>query len=87
MRLNYTQNFSKNYSRRISKNKTLDKRFQDRLKLYLKTPNDPILKDHKLIGTKKQLRSFSISGDIRVIYYKEKDKIYLIDIGTHNQVY
>ena len=84
MRLNYTQNFLKNYKLRIVRNKVLDKRFQNRLQLFLNTPQNPILRDHKLIGAKKSLRSFSVSGDIRVVYYKIADKIILIDVGSHN---
>lgn len=87
MLLNYTKNFLKNYNKRIAKNKMLNKKFQERLQLFLQNPKTPLLKDHKLTGAKKKLRSFSISGDIRVIYYQEKEKIFLFDIGTHNQVY
>ncbi|MBU3978845.1 type II toxin-antitoxin system mRNA interferase toxin, RelE/StbE family [Patescibacteria group bacterium] len=87
MLLNYTKNFLKNYNKRIAGNKMLDKKFQKRLQLFLQNPKTPLLKDHKLTGAKKKLRSFSISGDIRVIYYQEKERIFLFDIGTHNQVY
>ncbi len=87
MRLNYTQNFIKNYSKRIVKNKSIDKRFQERLQLFLANQHSPILRTHKLAGAKKNLYSFSITGDIRVIYFQEGESIFLVDIGTHNQVY
>ncbi len=87
MRLEYTKNFHKSYSKRIGRNKNLDKRFYERLQLFIQNPQNLILKDHKLTGAKKQFRAFSVTGDIRVIYYIEKETIYLIDIGSHNQVY
>ncbi len=87
MRLKYTKNFHKSYSKRIGRNKNLDKRFYERLQLFIQNPQNLILKDHKLTGARKQFRAFSVTGDIRVIYYIEKETIYLIDIGSHNQVY
>lgn len=87
MHLNYTQNFLKNYKKRIAKNKSIDKQFQERLQLFLTNQHNPLLKTHKLIGAKKNLHAFSVTGDIRVIYYQHGDTIFLIDIGTHNQVY
>ncbi|MDP3941328.1 MAG: type II toxin-antitoxin system mRNA interferase toxin, RelE/StbE family [bacterium] len=87
MRLNYTQNFRKNYKKRISNNPNLTQRFKKRLELFLSSPSHPLLRSHKLAGAKKDLRSFSVAGDIRVIYYQEGETIYLVDIGSHNQVY
>ncbi|MBU1129795.1 type II toxin-antitoxin system mRNA interferase toxin, RelE/StbE family, partial [Patescibacteria group bacterium] len=59
-----------------------------RLKIFLKNPSHPLIKDHKLIGSKSNLRSFSVTGDIRLIYKKiSNNTIVLMDIGTHNQVY
>lgn len=87
MPLQYTKNFLKNYTRRISPNAKLVKRFKERLDLFIKDPANPILKDHKLLGARKNLRSFSVTGDIRVIYLNEGETVYLIDVGIHAQVY
>ena len=81
------QNFRKNYQKRILPYKNLDKKFEERLKLFLLDPKSPELKDHKLIGSLSGLRSFSVTGDIRVVYRKVGDAIELYDIGSHNQVY
>lgn len=87
MHLNYTQNFLKNYKKRIINNRILDKHFQQRLQLFLANEYNPLLKSHKLTGAKKNLHAFSVTGDIRVIYYKKEQTVFLMDIGTHNQVY
>ena len=68
-------------------NSSLDKKFKERLKLFIEDQNSAILKDHKLKGKKSKYRAFSITGDVRVVYEKVADGILLHDIGTHNQVY
>jgi addiction module RelE/StbE family toxin len=45
------------------------------------------LNDHALTGDLQGRRSLSITGDVRVIYIELEDKIILLDVGTHNQVY
>ncbi len=79
--------FKKSYKKRIFPNKDLIKKVHDRLELFKQDPTFPILKDHSLIGDMKEFRSFSITGDIRIIYYLEDNTVWLYDIGTHNQVY
>lgn len=87
MKTFFTKTFKKNYSKRIRTHKNLDAHFEDRRNLFVINPNDPLLKDHALIGKLKGYRSFSITGDIRVIYFVYKNTAYFVDIGTHNQVY
>lgn len=80
--------FLKNYQKRIASNTVLVKKFSSRYKLFLKDRSNPILRDHKLSGTLKGYRSFSITGDIRVLYEQIGSHfIEFYDIGTHNQVY
>jgi len=85
--INYTKKFRKSYRQRIKKNKNLIRKFNDRLQIFLQDSDNPLLKDHKLAGAKKHLRAFSITGDIRVIYFLKGNIVNLVDIGTHNQVY
>lgn len=40
-----------------------------------------------LTGDLQGRRSFSVTGDIRVIYVELNEKIILLDIGAHNQAY
>lgn len=87
MRIKYSKIFLKNFKIRISSKQSLHKKFDQRIILFAKNPNNPFLKDHALKGSKRGLRSFSITGDIRVIYEIEENFIHFLDIGTHNQVY
>ena len=87
MHLKYAKKFLKNFDRRIEKNAKLKKQFQERLELFLTDPQNPLLKNHRLVGARKYLNAFSVTGNIRVLYYQKGDTVYLLDIGTHNQVY
>lgn len=68
-------------------NSSLDKKFKERLKLFIENKSNSILKDHALKGIRSEYRAFSITGDIRVVYEKVSGGILFHDIGTHNQVY
>ena len=83
----YRQQFLKHLQERIKPDPALYKRFKERMKLFIKSPEDPLLKDHQLAGDKINFRAFSITGDVRAVYHKGEGYIYFIDIGTHNQVY
>lgn len=87
MIIQFHKNFLKNYRKRIERNPQLVSQFHNRLELFKKNPSDEILRNHKLTGRKKAYNSFSVTGDIRVIYKKIGDSILLYDIGSHNQVY
>lgn len=87
MPVKYSKEFLKNYKKRILPNKKLVEQFEQRLTLFLQSPKDFTLRDHKLKGAKRDLRAFSITGDIRVVYYYQSDFLVLVDIGSHNQVY
>lgn len=87
MIVKHHRQFKKNFKKRILPKSELVKKFQKRIKLFLKNPNSKILKNHQLKGKKRSYWSFSITRDIRIIYKVEKKIIKLYDIGTHNQVY
>ena len=79
--------FDKHFRIRVLPSKNLVDRFQQRLSLFLERPGNPILKDHKLTGRLNGYRSFSIGGDLRVVYRIRSNTLQLYDIGSHNQVY
>ena len=87
MKIHFTKDFKKAYQKRIEPNNNLTKRFESRYDLFENDPANPILKDHVLSGKLQGHRAFSITGDIRVVYYIFEETAYFIDIGTHNQVY
>ena len=56
---------------------------------FRENPLDPQLKNHALKGAMRGKRSFSVTGDVRVIF-KEEEKytvVFMLDVGGHAQVY
>ena len=88
MRILYGSIFKKNFKKRVPRSSQLEARYKTRIDLFIKNRKGAILKDHKLIGKRKGYRAFSITGDVRIVYYEDSSTIVtFIDIGTHNQVY
>ncbi|OIP87456.1 hypothetical protein AUK05_01215 [Candidatus Shapirobacteria bacterium CG2_30_35_20] len=72
----------------MKQNKKLKFQLEKRIELFKLDRNNSLLKDHDLVGREQGQRSFSITGDIRVIYFFETDDIvWFVDVGSHNQVY
>ena len=88
IQIQYHRNFLKSYNKRIRSNPKLKSTFEKRVKQFCLKPDHPLLHDHQLIGEKQNFRSFSITGDIRLIYFWINEQTVLfLDIGSHNQVY
>lgn len=87
MKIEFTHKFIKIFKKRFSSKSKIHLKFDERVKKFAINPDDPILLDHELSGKLQGHRAFSITGDIRVVYYIFKDTAYFVDIGTHNQVY
>jgi addiction module RelE/StbE family toxin len=87
MKIKYHKDFLKNYKKRIKPYPKLVAQFTKQLNKFIKNSKETSLKDHKLIGKKKNFRAFSVTGDIRIVYIIINNEIWLYDIGSHNQVY
>jgi len=84
----FRKSFQQCFDSRIRPNPKLYDRFVERLKLFCRQSDNPILRDHSLVGKLNNNRAFSITSDIRVIYRIIDDGVVeLFDIGTHDQVY
>ncbi|MBI4824783.1 MAG: type II toxin-antitoxin system mRNA interferase toxin, RelE/StbE family [Nitrospirae bacterium] len=59
----------------------------ERLTLLQKDPHDPCLKTHELKGKLKGILSTSLTYDYRVVFVIEGNAIYLLNIGSHDEVY
>jgi addiction module RelE/StbE family toxin len=84
----FSSSFKRAFKRRIKGNAVLETRFWDRLETFQNNPFDQTLRTHKLSGRLKDLWSFSIEYDLRVVFsFIESDRALLVDIGTHEEVY
>ena len=87
LRIKYHSEFAKHYNKKIAPSSKLVTQFKNRLELFIEDSKNPILKDHQLKGKRSEYRAFSITGDVRAVYKIVEDKLWLYDVGTHNQVY
>lgn len=64
MKVEFTRDFIKIFKKRFSSKPNIQKRFEERLRKFTKSPADSILADHALSGKLTGHRAFSITGDI-----------------------
>lgn len=84
----FSSSFQRAFKRRIKGQAVLETRFWVRLKLFQNNPFDQRIRTHKLSGRLKDLWSFSIEYDLRVVFsFLEDDRALFVDIGTHEEVY
>ena len=70
------------------KHPELNARFQERLQLFCEQPFHPSLKTHSLSGNLEGLFAFSITFEYRLVFkFIDENKVLLISIGTHDEVY
>lgn len=50
-------------------------------------PMDPLLRTHKLKGDLEAYWAFSVDEDLRVLFRWEGAEAFLVNLGTHDQVY
>ncbi len=86
MRIEFQKSFDKRYAKLTPK---LKEKIDGAIKKFKRDPFDPILKNHSLKGSMIGKRSFSVTGDMRVIFEEHENYtlVLMLDVGTHNQVY
>ena len=84
----WDNNFRRSYKKKISRNSELKSKFQQSIKMFSEEPFHIKLKTHKLSGTLKDCWAFSVDYDCRIIFkFIDKNRVLLIDIGSHDEVY
>ncbi len=89
MEVSFSGSFKKAFKKRIKSSET-ENEFWIKVELFINDPFDSRLKTHKLSGRLKDLWSFTVEYDFRVVFYFTNDKpkkAVFIDIGTHDDVY
>lgn len=87
------QNIYRAYKRTLKKHPTLSKDIEETLKLLIADPFTPRLETHKLKGKLSGSWACKAGYDLRIVFdflktegQKEED-IFLMEIGTHEEVY
>lgn len=85
IRTAYHRNFSKQYAKLDTRTR---EHYIQRKNLFCEQPEHPLLDIHKLHGEWEGCSSFSVTGDIRVIFRSlAPTTIEFLAIGTHHQLY
>lgn len=50
-------------------------------------PADPLLRTHKLKGELRDYWAFSVDDDLRVLFRWDGDVAFLVNLGSHDEVY
>jgi mRNA-degrading endonuclease YafQ of YafQ-DinJ toxin-antitoxin module len=57
------------------------------LRRFAVAPMDPLLRTHKLKGDLEGYWAFSVDADLRVLLRWDGDEVFLVNVGSHDQVY
>jgi addiction module RelE/StbE family toxin len=85
MQLILSKRFQKDLTKLKLQRPQLTEKIKKTFKLLQKNVNHPSLRLHKLSGTDNW--SISVGMDIRIILHREGDKLYLLRIGSHDEIY
>lgn len=86
MRIEFTKRFDRVFKKFLRKHPDYKKLTLNRVKILQQSPNHPSLRLHKL-SNKENEYAISVDHSIRIVFFREKDIIYLLDIGSHDDVY
>ena len=57
------------------------------LRRFAVDPADPVLRVHKLKGELRDYWSFTVDDDLRVLFRWDGDEAFLVNLGSHDEVY
>lgn len=57
------------------------------LRRFAAEPKDPLLRTHRLTGDLDGYWAFSVDEDLRVLFRWEGDEAFLVNPGSHDEVY
>ena len=84
----FSSSFKRALKKRIEGRKDLEEKFWRRVGIFTANPHDPRLRTHKLSGKLRELWSFTVEYDVRVVFYfLPQNRVMFEDIGTHDEVY
>ena len=80
--------FERAYRKFVKRDKRLQKKIDKALTLMQKDLSTPSLRRHKLSGELEGLFACSCGYDCRIVFLLDQaQRIVLVDIGTHDEVY
>lgn len=87
MEVEINQSAFRKFKRLVKKDPHLPKVIDKKVALFVKDPNYPSLRLHKVDVGSDKLWSISIKENLRILFYFKKNAIIVSDIGDHDEVY
>ncbi len=84
MEIIYRKKFKKAFRKQSAK---VHNKFFEAIELFQNNQFHYSLNNHALIGEFEGVRSFNVTGDIRVHYIVMNDIVILLTIGSHSELY
>jgi len=86
MEIEFSKKYYRSLDKFLRKHPQYATSIRNRIKLLKETPNHPSLRLHKLSNRNDEY-SISIDQSIRIVFSRQKDICYLLEIGSHDEVY
>ena len=89
----WSKTFVRDFRRFVKKHPDLSKDIEETLRFLVKDPFAPQLETHKLKGKLSGSWACSVGYDVRIVFdfvkskNHKKDDIFLLVLGTHDEVY
>lgn len=88
MEVAFSSSFRRAFRKVVKGKPALEEVFWARVEIFVQDPYDGRLRAHKLSGRLRDLWSFSVSYDLRVVFsFVEGGRAVFEDIGDHDTVY
>jgi addiction module RelE/StbE family toxin len=87
MKLVFSPDAKKDLAAIKKTNAKLAKKIVKQLEIFIKDPKHPSLRTPKLKGKMGTYWSISVGMSYRIVYLTEGEKILIVGIGTHDEVY
>lgn len=85
MEVGFTKHFKKQFDKLP---KRVQELFYKKLSVFIENPFEPMLNNHQLSGSMKNMRSINVTGDIRAIYEQiNKNKVLFLMVAKHSKLY
>lgn len=86
-KLYITHTFQRKLKSFLVKHPEIHEDIERTLDLLIENPFNPLLKTHRLKGKLKNHYAIYLTYEYRILFILEKGKIYLTNIGSHDEVY
>jgi len=87
LKLVFSDKFDRKLRNFLKKHPELVPTVREKFLILEKNPKDKRIKTHKLTGKLSGLFAASITYEYRIVFYLDKNDIFLLAIGTHDEVY